>query len=354
MTKIQLKKDRRRIEVKILKKKSKTKVASYIIRNNRRIKLRAMMTAVFLCVVFIGGYFINKSFPSAVTVEGEDICYLNNEETDKLIKRIGADYIPKGADLKAIKSDGAVTINKALKFVSKDKLVTQEEAGALLDAALEERGDSDDIRITAISTITKLEEYTPESNLEKDDTLLAGESVVEKKGKKGQQKVTRTYITVNKEVQSEEKTKVDIVDPGKPATIKKGTLGLPEGEDWKTYEGNPVYENGEEVATTAMNYLGAPYKYGGKSLETGIDCVWFVVQMYKKYGINLPANHKGLKNVGAGVPLSKAQKGDIVCYSNHVSIYLGDGKVVEANSHQGVRVGKLKTGRVVTIRRVVK
>ena len=76
--------------------------------------------------------------------------------------------------------------------------------------------------------------------------------------------------------------------------------------------------------------------------------------MFGKYGIKIPSSHSGLHKVGTGVSLSNAQKGDIICYSKHVGIYVGDGKMIEATSKHGVRVGKVNESRVVAVRRVVK
>lgn len=352
MTKVHLRKDKRRIEVRIIngKPSTKKKIKKYIAQNRTQIRKRSVLMLAIICVLFALGALIEQSFPYAVTVNGEDLCYVSREDSEELINEVAESYIPEGNELKAISSNGAISIDKCRKFGLKDELVSVQEAAYYLREATEK---DKTLKITTISTDVRLESYEAEPNYKKDNTLLAGESKVAKKGKKGKQNVTRTYIAVNGNVESRQATKKEIVIEAKPATIKKGTLGLPEGEDWETYEGNPIYKDGEEVATTALNYLGAPYKYGGTSLQTGIDCVAFVVQMYRKYGINLPSSHSGLHKVGAGVPISKAQKGDIVCYSNHVSIYLGNGKVVEASSKGGVRIGKFKTGRVVTIRRIV-
>lgn len=187
----------------------------------------------------------------------------------------------------------------------------------------------------------------------KDKKLLAGQTKVKKKGRAGKQKVTTTYHSINGKVQSQSVTGRIVVDEGKPATVRKGTLGLPKGANWKTFDGDPIYKNGKELVTTAMQYKGAPYRYGGYSLTHGIDCVQFVRQMYSKYGISLPNNHSGLQHSGIGVKYKNAKKGDIICYGNHVGIYIGNGKMINA-VRRGVSVSRVKTSRIKAVRRIVK
>ena len=70
----------------------------------------------------------------------------------------------------------------------------------------------------------------------------------------------------------------------------------------------------------------------GTSLTKGVDCSGFVMQVYAHYGISLPHSSSALRGVGRGVSYSEAQPGDIICYSGHVAIYLGGGKIVHASN----------------------
>ena len=236
-------------------------------------------------------------------------------------------------------------------IVKQSDILSPEDAAEKISEALKDIKD-DKVEVTTVSTKLEVITFTPEVKYEKDETRLAGDKEIVEEGRDGKEERLMSYTSVNGKIVDEEILESQILDKGKHEVIRKGTLGLPEGEDWRTYEGDPVYRDGNDLVATSLNYLGAPYKYGGSNLETGIDCVWFVVRMYEKYGIKLPAGHKGLQNVGIAVSLADAQKGDIVCYKNHVGIYAGDGKMVEA-VRKGVRVGKINTSKLVTIRRVV-
>ena len=61
------------------------------------------------------------------------------------------------------------------------------------------------------------------------------------------------------------------------------------------------------------------------------------------------------RSVGQEVSYNNMQPGDIVCYSGHVAIYAGGGKIVEAQSTAAgitnYRAANCKT--IITIRRVI-
>lgn len=97
----------------------------------------------------------------------------------------------------------------------------------------------------------------------------------------------------------------------------------------------------------ADTYLGIPYVWGGDS-QTGIDCSAFSRQVFRKaYGLELP--RKASWQSSFGVPVFKfgLLPGDLVFFGTspdtieHVGIYMGDGKFVNATSSQGVKYSSL-------------
>ena len=98
-----------------------------------------------------------------------------------------------------------------------------------------------------------------------------------------------------------------------------------------TSEAPVVYATGESalgqsVASYACQFVGNPYVYGGTSLTNGADCSGFVMSVYANFGVSLPHSSSGDRSVGTAVDgLANAQPGDIICYSGHVAIYIGNG-----------------------------
>ena len=113
-------------------------------------------------------------------------------------------------------------------------------------------------------------------------------------------------------------------------------------------------EMGAAVANFACQFVGNPYVYGGTSLTNGADCSGFVMSVYNNFGVSLPHSSAADRSVGASVDgLANAQPGDIVCYSGHVGIYVGDGKIVHAStSKTGIIISNANYRSVLSVRRI--
>jgi len=86
---------------------------------------------------------------------------------------------------------------------------------------------------------------------------------------------------------------------------------------------------GAAIVTAAKKYLGVPYVWGGAS-SSGVDCSGLVLLAHKAIGVNL-YHYSGSQGSG-GRPVSRAeaQPGDVVCYSGHVGIYIGNNQMIHA------------------------
>ena len=113
-------------------------------------------------------------------------------------------------------------------------------------------------------------------------------------------------------------------------------------------------EMGRAVANYALQFVGNPYVYGGTSLTNGADCSGFVMSVYANFGVSLPHSSAADRNVGAAVNgLANAQQGDLVCYSGHVALYIGNGQIVHAStSKTGIIVSNASYRTPLSVRRI--
>ena len=115
----------------------------------------------------------------------------------------------------------------------------------------------------------------------------------------------------------------------------------------------PSGSSGSSVANYACQFVGNPYVYGGTSLTNGADCSGFVMSVYRQYGVSLPHSSSALRSVGYGVSQSQMQPGDIVCYSGHVGIYIGNGQIVHAsNARDGIKISSAYYKSILAVRRI--
>ncbi|HUH71116.1 MAG TPA: NlpC/P60 family peptidoglycan endopeptidase RipA [Mycobacterium sp.] len=117
----------------------------------------------------------------------------------------------------------------------------------------------------------------------------------------------------------------------------------------------------EYVIRRGMSQLGVPYSWGGGNAAgpshgidsgagtVGFDCSGLVLYSFAGVGIKLPHYSGSQYNLGRKIPSSQMRRGDVIFYgpngSQHVTMYLGDGQMLEApDVGLKVRVAPVRTG----------
>jgi cell wall-associated NlpC family hydrolase len=100
--------------------------------------------------------------------------------------------------------------------------------------------------------------------------------------------------------------------------------------------GKPIGTVHSDVADIALQMIGAPYRYGGRTRD-GFDCSGLVYFSYQQAGISVPRSSKEQLKATTPIDLDDARRGDLLFFRNlfkvsHVAIYLGDGRFVHAPS----------------------
>jgi cell wall-associated NlpC family hydrolase len=98
-----------------------------------------------------------------------------------------------------------------------------------------------------------------------------------------------------------------------------------------------VGSKASELVIHAMGFLGVPYRRGGDSADTGVDCSGFVKAIYEQtVGLILPRRAEQQAAATENIDRNELQPGDLVFFNtmrrafSHVGIYVGDGKFIHA------------------------
>lgn len=148
--------------------------------------------------------------------------------------------------------------------------------------------------------------------------------------------------------EEEERRRAREAAAAKAAESSSGTAAA------QTYAVSGDSEMGSAVAEYALQFVGNPYVYGGTSLTNGADCSGFVMSVYANFGVSLPHSSAADRSQGAAVDgLENAQPGDLICYSGHVALYIGNGQIVHAsNARTGIIVSNADYRKVLAVRRI--
>jgi cell wall-associated NlpC family hydrolase len=165
-----------------------------------------------------------------------------------------------------------------------------------------------------------------------------------------------------------------------PFETKLEVIGEPEGQRWLqvrlpddrpgwvqlgdiAFEPKPL--SIPEMIASSKRFLGLPYTWGGTS-SFGYDCSGFAQMLCRRRGVNMPRDAQPQADWSGLVPVERKdlQPGDLLYFGSsakkitHTGIYIGEGKFINATTHEtpSVRIDNLDepywTEILVAMRRV--
>lgn len=141
-------------------------------------------------------------------------------------------------------------------------------------------------------------------------------------------------------------------------------------EELKEIENRIAINNEDHIKSIlafADSKIGSAYSQANRDSGKSFDCSSFVYYSYLSAGINISFNGNytaaeianGLVLQGKSIPASNLKEGDLIFYSHakngrfhnisHVSMYVGNGQMIEASPNKGVKYSNLRLSSVTDI-----
>jgi hypothetical protein len=111
--------------------------------------------------------------------------------------------------------------------------------------------------------------------------------------------------------------------------------------------------SGQDIVNYLKQFIGTPYKWGGNSLTSGVDCSGMVQQAYQHFGLSVARTTYNQIGQGKAVGMKDLAPGDMIFFDtdkgtsgpDHVGIYIGNGQFIHApRPGKGIEISNLKSG----------
>lgn len=310
----------------------------------------------------------NQSEQSTENMVGEEKFVSDNVEL-KILPLINSDV------LRNLKKNTTVTVQDEINdwvyvyaedlsgWIRKDKLTDKKSDNSSKDEDKKNSDESKEKSYTAYVDASSVNvRKKANSSSEVLTTLSTNEKVTVESVKNGWASVTTEDGTkgyISNEYLSKEKVKVTnrSGDVERPAITKQTSTKNEKSSsesnnsttkssntsksDEKTTSSNSSENKGIQVVSYAKKYLGASYVYGGDG-PNSFDCSGFTQYVFKKFGVSLPHSASAQQSYGKSVSKSNLKQGDLVFFTGHVGIYIGNNKFIHAaNPSKGVVITSL-------------
>lgn len=288
---------------------------------------------------------------SAATVEGEEngwykitsgsvTGYVKKEfvvvGNEELAKSVGTRYAKVNTETLKVRTEASMDASVLGLVPGGDDLVVSEEVDGWVKVSMEE-GEG----YVSTDYVTLSTEYVKAESKEEEEARLAKEEAERKAAEEAARKA------------SEAAARKSATSSSSSSSAASGSSSSSSSSSSANYSA-PSGAGGAAVASYASQFVGNPYVYGGTSLTNGADCSGFVMSVYAAFGISLPHSSSAMRGVGYEVSQADMQPGDIVCYSGHVAIYVGNNTIVHASTPEsGIKFTSPAAYRsIITVRRI--
>ena len=130
----------------------------------------------------------------------------------------------------------------------------------------------------------------------------------------------------------------------------------PDGEGVVSGTSAPLRATNASIIVEGKRFLGTHYLWGGLS-AWGFDCSGLIWDLYRVHGLTIPRDADPQMHHGTPVDRAQLRPGDLLFfgsrnYADHVSIYLGGGRQLEApDSAHRVRISPVRWANYIGARR---
>lgn len=180
------------------------------------------------------------------------------------------------------------------------------------------------------------EQIEAERKAREEAAAQAALKAAEEKARKEAEQQKAREEAAKKQAQEQKETNNSSPAPKQTSTSKPAKESQPKATKKAAKQGNdqkPAARSNasrSQIIAYAKQFIGVPYVWGGSSPK-GFDCSGLTSYVYRNAaGIKLPRRAVHQRGAGKFVSRSQAQPGDMVNYSSHVGIYLGNGYMIHA------------------------
>ena len=180
------------------------------------------------------------------------------------------------------------------------------------------------------------EQIEAERKAREEAAAQAALKAAEEKARKEAEQQKAREEAAKKQAQEQKRSNNSSPAPKQTSTSKSTNKSQPRATNRATKQDNNQKQatgsnaSRSQIIAYAKQFIGVPYVWGGSSPK-GFDCSGLTSYVYRNAaGIKLPRRAVHQRGAGKFVSRSQAQPGDMVNYSSHVGIYLGNGYMIHA------------------------